>query len=279
VEVQPMTTQGSMAGRRGGPSTGTGGSQSIAAVERALDVLLLFDRSGDAAIGVTEIADTLGMPKAAVHRVLTSLRTRDLVYLDPATRRYSLGPRALAFGLSHLNSLDVVSLSRPRLRVLVDATGETATLSIRAGQARMYVERVLPNREMRLDVALGVTYPLHAGSSSKSLLAFLDPVEVEAYLRGHALDPLTKNTITSVAKLRDELRAVHRLGYATSVSERQSGAASVAAPIFDHRGQPVAVVSVCGPAERFNPSAYIDTVLGTAREISTQMGYQAGTAS
>lgn len=76
------------------------GSKTVVAIERAADILLHFGRSDRADLGVTDIANDLGMSKAAVHRVLASLRTRNLIVIDPETRRYSIGPSAMMLGLS-----------------------------------------------------------------------------------------------------------------------------------------------------------------------------------
>ena len=70
-------------------------SVTIGSVERAADVLLAFGDSTDDGLGITELATRLGLSKAAVHRVLASLRSRDLITLDETTRRYFLGPAAV----------------------------------------------------------------------------------------------------------------------------------------------------------------------------------------
>lgn len=251
------------------------GSQSIAAVERALDVLLLFGRSAAASLGVTEIAAELVIPKAAVHRILTSLRTRDLIAFDRSSRRYMLGPAAVALGRAYLAKLDVRSLAAEEMAWLSAQTGETATLSIRHGDVRLYVDQVLPSREVRMEVTIGNYHPLHAGASSKAFLAFdEDPAD---YVRRHELDDLTDHTITDPAKLLRELATVRRRGYASSTGERQVGAASVAAPVFDHTGHVVAVISVSGPAERMagHLPACTQALLAATSRLSARMGYAA----
>lgn len=257
-----------------GPAS-RGASQSIAAVERAIDVLLLFGRSSRPDLGVTEISGELGLSKAAVHRILTSLRSRDLVAVDPVSRRYSLGPAALSLGRAYLSRIDVRAMAAPELSLLSRTTDETVTLSIRNGDTRMYVEQVVPGREVRMEVAIGVPYPLHAGGSSKAFLAFLTDEEIDSYLARHGLDALTRHTMTNADNLRADLNAIRLRGYARSVGERQAGAASVAAPVFDQSGRPVAVISVSGPEERFTPkmdSAARLLIDATAR-LSARMGY------
>nr|BFE78290.1 hypothetical protein GCM10020093_008910 [Planobispora longispora] len=98
-------------------------SRSIAAVERAMDVLLLFGRSDRPDLGVTEIAAELGLTKAAVHRILTALRNRELIAADPVTRRYALGHAAIALGRAYLARTDLRVMAGPELRRLAAQTG------------------------------------------------------------------------------------------------------------------------------------------------------------
>ncbi|WP_216893098.1 IclR family transcriptional regulator [Nocardia alni] len=250
-------------------------SRSIAAVERAMDVLLLFGRSGRADLGVTEIANELGLTKAAVHRILTALRNRDLIALEPTTRRYALGHAAIALGRAYLARTDLRVMAAPELRRLATQTGETATLSIRRGNTRMYIDQVVPDQELRMEVALGVPYPLHAGSPSKVILAFLRPEEIDEYLDQQELTPFTDATFTTPRKLRAELEEIRGRGYAMSLGERQIGTASIAAPVLDHDGGVVAAISVSGPLPRFEPHMrdclpLLEKAVGA---ISAQLGY------
>ena len=111
-------------------------SQRIATVERAADVLLLFSQCGEPDLGITEIARNLGLSKAAVHRILASLRSRGFIDLIEESRLYTLGTSSLALGLTCLAQLDIRSLAAPELAALSRATHETATLSIRSGFER-----------------------------------------------------------------------------------------------------------------------------------------------
>ncbi|MDI2124972.1 IclR family transcriptional regulator [Yinghuangia seranimata] len=249
--------------------------KSIAAVERALDVLLLFGRIGRPDLGVTEIAQELGITKGAVHRILTALRSRRLVTADPVTRRYALGPAAVALGRAYLARTDLRMVAAPELRRLADECGETATLSVRRGDTRLYVDQVLPTSELRIEVSVGAPYPLHAGASSKAILAFLSDDEIDAYLGQARLEALTARTVTNAAALRKEIAQIRKRGYATSVSERQEGAAAVAAPVLDHDGCVIAVISLAGPQFRFRQrlAECAPVVVEAAGRLSAEFGY------
>lgn len=256
-------------------ATRTGSPRSVVTVERAADVLLHFAQVEGQTLGVSEIATELAMPKAAVHRILSSLVSRGLVQLDPAVRRYALGPMAMTLGLSYLERLDIRRLAVPELHRLSAETNETATLSVRTGDTRVYVDQVTPRREVIMSVSVGIPFPLHAGASSKAFLAFLPPQQITAYLKTR-LARLTPNTITSHTALRRDLQEIRDRGWARSRAERQPGAASAAAPVFDHLGLPIAVISVCGPAERFETE--IDPcaaqLLNVTRSLSARMGHR-----
>jgi DNA-binding IclR family transcriptional regulator len=249
-------------------------SQRIATVERAADVLLLFSQCGEPDLGITEIAKNLGLSKAAVHRILASLRSRGFIDLIEESRRYTLGTSSLALGLTCLAQLDIRSLAAPELALLSKAANETATLSIRSGFERLYVDQVTPNREIVMMVAMGITHPLHAGSSSKAFLAWLPPSEIVQFLR-RKLKPITPQTIIDPQKIMNEIRLIRNRGYSQSVGERQSGSASVAAPIFDRSGAPIAVISVCGPSDRFKSELpqCVPLLLESAARLSKRMGY------
>jgi len=250
-------------------------SETVAVVERAARVLSLFAESPRRTLGVTEIAQALGLSKTVVHRILTSLRAQGFVELEEPARRYRLGPKTLLLGLAYLERIDVRDLARPVLEELSERFEETATLSVRSGGTRVYVDQVTPKRDIKMVVPLGRPFPLHAGASSKVLLAFLPDDEREAYLAG-TLAQLTPLTVTDVATLTEELEEVRLRGWAASYGERQEGAGSVAAPILDHDGIPVASMSVCGPVERFRPLVLEVSVplVERAGWLSTQLGYR-----
>lgn len=250
-------------------------SPTIGSVDRAAQVLHLFVETDARTLGVTEIATALDLSKAVVHRVLASLREAGFVDVDGSSRRYRLGPASLALGLAYLDRLDLRALARPVLERLSAATHETATLSVRHGDTRTYVDQVTPLTEIRMTVPLGRPHPLHAGSSSKAFLAYLSEAEQQDYL-SRELPQVTDLTITDRAALARELAGVRKRGYAKSLGERQPGAASVAAPVFDHEGHPAGVISICGPLERFRPRTDDAAALlvEACRGLSRQLGFR-----
>ena len=241
---------------------------AVGAVDRAVDILMLFGRSLQPSLGVTEIAHELGMPKSGVHRVLSTLRRRRLVTYDPVSRKYALGQASIALSQSYITRLDLQSMATETLTGLMRATDETVTLAVRRHGSVTFRAQAVPERELRLEVRLARPNPLHLGASGKSFLAFLPTEESDDYLDRAQLDDVDPDA------LRAELAAAREVGFTTSVGERLAGVASVAAPVFDYDGYPVAAMAVSGPSARLDPDDV--TVQGlladAARDLSEQMG-------
>lgn len=251
-------------------------SESIAAVERAGEILHAFIEASPTkpTLGVTELAERLALSKAVVHRTLISLKASDLVH-DDGDGRYTLGPAVLALGTSYLRNLDIRDMSRHLLRRLCDETNETATLSVRRGATRVYVDQVNPIRDIKMTVEIGSSAPLHAGASSKALLAHLEEEEVDSILSG-VLHKLTKRTIVEPKEMRRELALVREQGFAVSLGERQEGGGSVASPILNDEGRPLGVIAVCAPTARIKAEmdAIAPLLVEGVRLLSKKFGWR-----
>ncbi len=70
----------------------------IQSVNRALDLLEFFPR-GPETLGVTEIAQHLGVSKGTAHGLVSTLVQREFLQQDPITRRYRLGVKIFQLGL------------------------------------------------------------------------------------------------------------------------------------------------------------------------------------
>lgn len=233
---------------------------------------MLFTESD--ALGVTEIAHRVGLSKSVVHRMLSSFRAQGFLETGDESHRYRLGPSTLYLGLAYIDRIDVRNLARPVIEDLSAKTNETSTISIRTGFSRVYIDQVTPERDVKMVVQLGKPWPLHAGASSKAFLAFLTPKVVDEYL-SKPLEGLTPHTITDPETLREEIALIRRRGYAASMGERLEGAGSVAAPVFDLDGDPVAVISVSGPVERMKKetSRAARLLMEATRALSSRLGH------
>src|SRR5260370_40694280 len=103
----------------------------IQSVERAAQILGVLG-SGTPRLGVTEIAERVGLAKPTVHGLLRTLEAHDLVAQDPDTGKYSLGAGVLQLGNAYLDGSELRARSLRRAESLALRAGATvwvATLS------------------------------------------------------------------------------------------------------------------------------------------------------
>ncbi len=211
-------------------------------VDRILTVLAILAEGG--AYSLAEISRRSGLKKSSAFRILSALKGHGMAYQDPEDSTYSVGLRLLELSLRYLSRLDLRNLALPELRWLKDATGQTATLSLRIGFRRIYLDQVESDSEVKQTITIGSTQPLHRGASGKAILAHLPAEDVDRVLaEAPDLDDAAR------LSLRQELELIRQRGFALSRGERVPGAAAAAAPIFNHRREVVGAVSVAALSE------------------------------
>jgi IclR family acetate operon transcriptional repressor len=246
---------------------------TVSRVTAVLDAFLTVDGE----LGVTELAAQLGLAKSVVHRLVTALADADYLSHNPATRRYSLGTKAVRLGLVAVGQLNIRARALAFLRELAAETGETATLSLLVGDQRVYAEQVESVQRVRQSVQIGATAPLFVGASGKAMLAFL-PAARRLAIVSAAVEARARHAdgrAIQSESLARELDQVRRRGYATSHNERELGAASAAAPVFDHHGEVVASMSVAGVTVRHGPddlARFGELVKRYAERLSASLG-------
>lgn len=243
-------------------------------VERALEILQFLSRHAGEH-GVRSLAAALDLSPSTAFRLLETLEQAGFVRQNPATDKYTIGIKAVQLGIAALGSLDLTAVAPPRLRALVSETGESAFLAVRDDTEIVYLLKEEGKYSIRTTAILGSRRPLHCTGLGKSFLATMPPADVEALLRRVGMPALTKNTITDLAVLWEELAHVRVRGYAVDREEVEEGLACVAAPIRDYRGVTVAAVSMAGPSGRVLPheERFGRRVAATAMEISAALGY------
>ena len=90
---------------------------------------------------------------------------------------------------------------------------------------------------------------------------------------------ITENTITDPERLKEQLSEVRKLGYAIDDMEGEESVRCVGAPIFDLTGNPIAAISVAGPAFRTDFDrlrSFAPLVIEAARAISRELGFESG---
>jgi IclR family acetate operon transcriptional repressor len=136
------------------------------------------------------------------------------------------------------------------MEALMRQTGETANLGIEVGDEVMFVAQVEASEAIRAFFPPGTKGPMHSSGIGKALLAWYPEDRVRAILEQKGLEKFTSLTITSDSSLLRDLEHTRERGFAIDDQERAEGMRCIAAPIFNAHGEPVAGLSVSGPAFR-----------------------------
>jgi DNA-binding IclR family transcriptional regulator len=220
--------------------------------------------------GITELAVSLGINKAAVFRLLGALESEGMVIRDETTGSYRLGPELITLGASALGSTDLSAAAHDALVELVRQTGETATLEVLVGSEVLLISEVQGHFLLGGSPELGMRWPAHATSTGKVLLALSQSATPPAELRKR-----TSKTISARRELERELEKVREQGYATATDELEIGFTALAAPVRNHFGSVVAAVSLNGASSRMRGTT-LRGMIGLLRESADRVSRRLG---
>jgi DNA-binding IclR family transcriptional regulator len=232
--------------------------------------------AGDQGRGVTELSGTLRLAKSTVYRLLQTLVGHGYVVQDPASGRYHLGLKFLELGALVSNRLSILTIARPHLQRLMEATNETVHLGLLEGIEVVYADKIECSRTIRMYSRVGRRSPLHCTALGKALLAHQPEATLRELLRTR-LQRQTARTITTAQALRAELQQVRKQGYADDNEEFEEGLRCLAAPIRDHTGTVAASLGIAGPAARVEAARLpelIKLVRDAAEAVSAALGYR-----
>jgi DNA-binding IclR family transcriptional regulator len=247
----------------------------IQSVGRAARILRALG-SAPGRLGVTELAERLGLAKATVYGLLRTLEAHQFVEQDLETGKYRLGPALLQLGNAFLDNHELRARSLLWAEALAGRAGEAVHVGVLYGPSVLIVHHVFrPDNSVQI-LEVGASIPWHACALGKAMVAYLDPARRAELLTG-PLPRLTGQTRTGPEELARELDRVARDGVAVEAQEAIVGEAGVAAALFDNQGAVGGAIGLAGPVEHLLPAgrpaaAAVAAVKEAARGLSRELG-------
>jgi IclR family KDG regulon transcriptional repressor len=236
---------------------------------RVLEVLAAAEKP----LGLTEIAARCKLIKSHAHKFLRTLLEQNYVEQPQPRGPYRLTFKLLELGSRALSRADLISAARGPMQDISARTRETSTIGVYENGDIMYVYKVDGTHEVRTNTDIGRRRPAYCVAAGKAMLAFQAPAvvaNVTAHMKRH-----TGRTITTAAKLRDELAGVRKSGYAVNWGEWIESVRGIAAPIRNADGSVIAALNLSIPAERLDKKAaarLAPLVIDAANRISRGLG-------
>lgn len=248
----------------------------VPALDRALTILELLAQHPDG-MRMREIAEKLDLPANSVFRITGTLEERGYLMRHGEDMRYRLTRKLLSLGYAAVGEDKLIEHSLDVMQLLRDETQETVLVGVRADLQGVVLEQVAATQPVKFLVDPGTHFPLHTAAPGKVFVAFLPPAEREALIKRMKFARYNERTLDSRAKFEAEVENVLAAGYALDRAEQIEGLHCVGAPIFNHRGYPIAAIWVTGPSFRF-PAADLPRigvkVAAAAERISQRFGYK-----
>lgn len=221
---------------------------TIQALDRALGLLeILAAHSG---LTLSDLAARSDQAVATVYRALVTLQTRSMVELEDPGQLWHIGGGAFRIGSAFLRRTKVVERSRAPMEALMRETGETANLGVEVGDEVLFLAQIETHQAIRAFFPPGTKGPMHVSGIGKALMAWYDPAKLAGIIARRGLERFTAATLTTPEALGADLADTRTRGFAVDDQEKAMGMRCVAAPIFNAHGEPVAGLSVSGPAFR-----------------------------
>lgn len=265
--AEPAPPEG--AGSEAGAPPGSGVLQRAV---RVLEVLAAAEQPQS----VRAIATSSRLSKSSVQRLLAELASVELATQDPVSRRYRLGPRALALGVAYQRRMDVRQVALPHMAALRDTTGETVGLSVALGDQLLHVDQVESALGLHARLDIGRPLPLWSGAPARLLLAVRPDEEIAEIVRQRKHADLVPVNPPEPGSLLREVEAVREAGHARAFEETLPGVNTMSVPVLGAHGDLMAVLSVTAPSIRL-PAARMDQLLpvvsATARAIGAELGW------
>lgn len=213
---------------------------------RGLDVLTALSellRTGTRPT-IGEIARVLGRERSQVSRTLaTLLESGQVVRRDD--RSFDLSWRWYSTA-QELTAQRMRTQGLPVLQELSARLGEATFMSVLRGATTVTTLESLPAGSRMIGSWIGRAYPAYCSDAGRATLWDATAEEIDAVFGTTEFTPHTPRTPRSTAEFTARLEDDRRRGFSVVDQEAEPGLFSVAAPIWDFRGEVVAAIQVVG---------------------------------
>ncbi len=250
--------------------------RGIQSIEVGGQLLLALLDSGKP-MTLRDLSRAASMVAAKAHPYLVSFGNLGLVKQDPHTGEYLLGPLALQLGLVALHGLDPVNEALAEAGQLAAALGQAVAIAVWGNHGPTIVHFQESSDPIHVNMRTGTVMSLVDSATGRAFAAFLQPKLSEK---------LAKEEIRRVASSASAVREIERefenalveirrRGLARALGKPMPGINAMCAPVFDHAGNIVLVITALGPAGSFDAAwdgVIAREVRGCAERVSRKLG-------
>lgn len=248
----------------------------VQSIERALCILEVLSDYKDG-LGITEISNKVNLHKSTVYRLLNTLIYKGYIKQNENSNKYSLTLKLFELGNKKIENTDLLTVSKPYLKELMEKTNEVVHLVVREGIDIVYVDKVEPRKSITMYTRIGMRKPLYCTAVGKAMLAEMSESQMQEIWNKSDIKKLTENTIIDFNKLKENLKEVRNDGVAIDDQEVENGIRCVGSVIKNYKSDICGAISISGSVFTFTGDkvgCFSKILMEYCEKISRELGYR-----
>lgn len=237
---------------------------------RVLDMMEMLAATVES-MGVSRVAEKLGMPKSSAQGLLATLTDRG--YLARVGRGYAVPAALRGASWAGGTRARLLLLATPVLKQMSKEGGESAYLAVLVDDEIQYLAKELSADDVRYDASLAHKRPVYCTGSGIAILSQKSPEVARAVLSRVQPKAFTPHTVTDRDALLRWITRAKRDGFAVSHDRYIVGGSGIAAPVLGPAGDVLAAVAVGGSTTRLkeHKKHLIEIVVEHAAALSRRL--------
>lgn len=237
--------------------------RTVTSVHSALDILEMF-AEGSQELGVSEVAQRLGLAKASVFRHLKTLTERGYLEQRAQSGRYHLSARFFLMARTAPKKFDLVTTSKDIMETLCSNLRRNIVLSSISEKGPLVLTTIRAPIPVEVVVRSGASLPPATSAQGRVALAF-GPPALWKYVSKRDRQSLVA-----------DMKVIKARGWASNVGSKWAGITSIAVPIFKTENTLLGTLAAVGPQQSKAPgeSTQISALRNAAEQISQRVALQ-----
>jgi DNA-binding IclR family transcriptional regulator len=263
----------------GRPNLSAQKTPTVPALERGLAILELVARSRNG-LTFSQVSQRLDFPKSSIHCLLVTFERLGYLQRLESSGRFVAGLNLVRIATLASHGITLRQKAGPLLSELAQRVGFTVHMAVLENNEALLVAKVEPSGTPPVATWVGKRIDYHCTSLGKALIAWLSDDEIERLVKERHMLRHNENTISTVARLKEDLMRTRRAGYSVDDEEEEIGIRCVGAPVLGVSGKVEAAVSVSGSVDQIRSEdlARLGALVQEAAfEMSRSLGWSPAT--
>lgn len=238
------------AAERGGKPTSSPGI--VPALENGIRIVEFLNRHPSHTASLIEISSHLQISKSHCHSILKTLQYCDWIKFDQRAKTYRLYSGILASASAVLRNAALDTISE-RFSKFVQRVSLPCTLAQPQSDGSFVLIHKISADTIEVSFPTGHRFSADAPAHMRAYYGWQTPENLEKYIADWTPMHYTDSSVVTASRLRREIAATRKRGYARSVGEYTDGMMSLALPIFDKDGDIAYIVTCIAPTRMLQP--------------------------